>query len=163
MRRCLICLVMLSCLAGCAKTGEEGTLAKAPSPKVTPTASSSPAIGKWEGKMMAPPGKENDEMFQKAVLVVGQVPLEIKGDNTFLMNMKGPVEGSWKQSGDRYELTLEKMMGRTMDEIISMTKPDAAAEAEMRKPMVLMISKDGKVLKQADIGPTEGIMVFSKA
>lgn len=97
--------------------------------------------------------------------------LEFSKNKTFAMVLGGPMKGTWKVTGKEVVLTIVEMMGMKMSEIVSMARTNyandpspkhKAALDELTKPMVGVLSADGKTLTMKP-APGKAGLVFMRA
>ncbi|MCH8274113.1 MAG: hypothetical protein IH851_04925 [Armatimonadetes bacterium] len=114
-------------------------------------------IGSWTGELETPSSggtaggegtPEAEQAMADAFTAMMSFDLELKSDHKFTLTiMMIPMEGNWELEGDEVTLTIEKVSGMSVDEIVKMGGPEAAAGQE---PMVLSISEDGKTMTAVD-------------
>jgi len=125
-------------------------------------------VGKWKVKSVSVPftGPE----AEKARAMMMKATLELSKDKTFTMNLVGPLKGTWKVTGKEVALTITEMMGRKMSEFVEMARTNyandpsprhKAALDELSKPMIGILSSDGKTLTTKP-APGKAGLVFMK-
>lgn len=106
----------------------------------------------------------------KARKIMMQYSLVISKDQTFVMTVAGPMKGTWKVEGNKVSLSVTEMMGMKMSEILAMARTNyandpsprhKAALDELSKPMVGVLSQDGKTITMKPPAGKAGF-VFTK-
>lgn len=107
-------------------------------------------VGTWKvnSAAMQMPTSSGGDAKQKmgaemAKAMLGNMSLELKADKTFVLNMMLAIEGNWTFADNNVTLTPTKMMGMDVSKMPASTKAT-------QKPMVCMLSADGKQLTLQD-------------
>lgn len=138
-------------------------------PKVTSkvgTGANAGIVGKWSGKIDMPKSGKDDPMGKMAEsmaqLFLGGLSLELRSNNTFVLNVMVPIEGTYARSGRNLTLTPTMVAGMTQDEARKMRQADGKATPEM-KPMRGSIAADGSNIVLQTDNKKEGELVFRRA
>jgi len=126
-------------------------------------------IGKWNVKSVSLP--TTGPQAEKAKAMMMTATLEFSKDKSFSMILVGPMKGTWTVKGSEVALTVTEMMGRKMSEIVAMARSNYASDPspqhkaaldELTKPMVGILSPDGKILTMKP-APGKAGLVFKRA
>jgi len=116
--------------------------------------------GKWKVKSVLLPASGPEAEKAKAMMMSSTIVFS--KNKTFAMTLGGPMKGTWDVKGSEVALTIAEMMGRKMSEFVAMARANylrqpshrnKAALDELSKPLMAMLSSDGKTLT---IKPTPG-------
>lgn len=123
-------------------------------------------VGKWSGKIDMPKGEKNDPMAKMAEsmaqLFLGGLSLELRADNTFVLNVMVPIEGTYTRSGRNLTLTPQKVAGMTQAEAKKMREAEGKPSPDMG-PMRGSIAADGRSIALRPDDKKEGDLVFRRA
>jgi hypothetical protein len=126
-------------------------------------------VGKWKAKSVSLPVSGPEA--EKAKVVMRGTTLTLSKDKAFAMTLGGPMTGTWKLTGYDLALTITDMMGQKMSEIVAMARTNysndpsprnKAALAELSKPLIAVLSSDGKTLTLKPAAGKAGL-VFMRA
>lgn len=113
---------------------------------ITVNAEEKALLGDWHGKMDIPENEKEKEKGEKsnadqmalAQEMMKNINLDLRQDNTFLLEMFYEIEGKWSLAGNVITLTPTKMFGMDVKDDDPKKKKD--------EPMLLTLSPDGKSL-----------------
>ena len=138
-------------LMGCAKQITEKDLHGSWSGKITLTEADIEAVKKQ--------GMTQQQVDQTKSMVDNMtVSLNLKEDGKFDMTMGAPMEGSWTFADMKVNLTVEKAMGMSIEDIKKMAPPGTPVTDKIS----VTVAADGKTMTGTN-GPGQGTVSFSKS
>ena len=138
-------------------------------PKVTSkvgTGASADIVGKWSGKIDMPKSGKDDPMGKMAEsmaqMFLSGLSLELRPDNTFVLNMMVPIQGTYSRKGNSLTLTPTLVAGMTPEEAKKLRKADGKPVPDM-KPMSGRIAANGASISLLSENKKDGELVFRRA
>lgn len=114
-------------------------------------------VGHYKTVVTAAPGHEKALSIQMVNGATENQTLDLREDKTFTLINVYEFEGTWEWTGTRLSLTVSKMSSAPGSGPTGFT--DVAASS---KPMILMVTRDGKLVAEQPVGRVDASVSFVK-